>query len=109
MGDDATAVDEVEAPVSAVSDGFEEDADAPSPLEEPPPPATLIDSVIADQIHQGHLRISVVVIIAGLMGICGFGACVLFVTVRATIQLFDTGFCMPTQLHHATCFPTCLY
>lgn len=93
--DDVTSTDEGETSADAAA---EEQSDlaaavlpiALSPLQEPPPPpVTLIDSVIADQIHQGHLRISVVVIIAGLMGICGLGACILFVAVR--LQLVLTG------------------
>lgn len=48
----------------------------------PPSPETLIDTVFSNQIHEGHLRISVVVIIASLMMICGLGAFTLFISAR---------------------------
>lgn len=98
--DDGTTTSLTTPPPPPPDEPAEEPAEEPTeePLSLPPVaapdarPATLVDSVFSNQIHQGRLRISVVIIIAALMVLCGLSACTLFISVRTTIlPLIFTG------------------
>jgi hypothetical protein len=96
VGDTWPPTSEPEPPASTPPYESTEDlADEPSGLlppetpepSIPSPSATLIDSVFRTERHPGRLRVSVVVITAVLMLMCGLGACVLFVMVRTLLFL----------------------